>query len=86
MIGLSKKVLLANVLYGLITAFQESKDLSVLYYWLYAVSFTLQLYFDFSGYSDMAIGLGEFLASASRRILTTRISPLPSQSSRDGGT
>ena len=57
-IGLSKKVLLANVLYGLITAFQESKDLSVLYYWLYAVSFSLQLYFDFSGYSDMAIGLG----------------------------
>ena len=30
----------------------------MLYYWLYAVSFTLQLYFDFSGYSDMAIGLG----------------------------
>ena len=57
-IGLSKKVLLANVLYGLITAFQESKDLSVLYYWLCAVSFTLQLYFDFAGYSDMAIGLG----------------------------
>ena len=57
-IGLSKKVLLANVLYELITAFQESQDLSVLYYWLYAVSFTLQLYFDFSGYSDMAIGLG----------------------------
>ena len=30
----------------------------MLYYWLYAFSFTLQLYFDFSGYSDMAIGLG----------------------------
>ena len=57
-IGLSKKVLLANVLYGLVTAFQQSRDLSVLYFWLYAVSFTLQLYFDFSGYSDMAIGLG----------------------------
>ncbi len=57
-IGLSKKVLLANVLYGLVTAFGQSKDLSVLYYWLYAVSFTLQIYFDFSGYSDMAIGLG----------------------------
>ena len=57
-IGLSKKVLLANVLYGLITAFQESRDLSVLHYWLYALSFTLQIYFDFSGYSDMAIGLG----------------------------
>ena len=57
-IGLSKKVLLANVLYELITAFQQSRDLSVLYFWLYAVSFVLQLYFDFSGYSDMAIGLG----------------------------
>ena len=57
-IGLSKKVLLANVLYELITVFQKSRDLSVLFYWLYAVSFTLQLYFDFSGYSDMAIGLG----------------------------
>ena len=57
-IGLSKKVLLANVLYELITAFQQSRDLSVLYFWLYAVNFALQLYFDFSGYSDMAIGLG----------------------------
>ena len=57
-IGLSKKVLLANVLYELITAFQQSRDLSVLYFWLYAVSFALQLYFDFSGYIDMAIGLG----------------------------
>ena len=57
-IGLSKKVLLANVLYGLITAFQESKDLSRLYVWLYAAAFMLQIYFDFSGYSDMAIGLG----------------------------
>ena len=57
-VGLAKKVLLANVLYELITVFQKSRDLSVLFYWLYAVSFTLQLYFDFSGYSDMAIGLG----------------------------
>ena len=57
-IGLSKKVLLANVLYELITAFQQSRDLSDIYFWLYAVSFALQLYFDFSGYSDMAIGLG----------------------------
>ena len=57
-IGLSKKVLLANVLYELITAFQQSRDLSVLYFWLYAMSFALQLYFDFSGYIDMAIGLG----------------------------
>ena len=60
-IGLSKKVLLANVLYELITAFQQSRDLSVLYFWLYAVSFALQLYFDFSGYSDMALGLGRII-------------------------
>ena len=57
-IGLSKRVLLANVLYALVTAFQQSRDLSLLYFWLSAVSFALQLYFDFSGYSDMAIGLG----------------------------
>ena len=57
-VGLSKKVLLANVLYELITVLQQSRDLSVLSFWLYAGSFTLQLYFDFSGYSDMAIGLG----------------------------
>lgn len=57
-IGLSKKVLLANVLYGLVTAFAQTAEPSVLYFWLYALAFTLQIYFDFSGYSDMAIGLG----------------------------
>ena len=82
-IGLSKKVLLANVLYELITAFQQSRDLSVLYFWLYAVSFALQLYFDFSGYSDMAIGLGRIFGF--RRISTTRISPAPSPNSGGAG-
>lgn len=57
--GLSKKVLLANSLGELCSTFQTSADRSVLYYWLYAFAFALQIYFDFSGYSDMAVGLGK---------------------------
>ena len=53
-----KKILLANLLGELVSSFRASADLSVLYYWLSAVAFTLQIYYDFSGYSDMAIGLG----------------------------
>ncbi len=57
--GLAKKVLLANSYGALCSQFDAAKDLSVLYYWLYAVAYTLQIYYDFSGYSDMAIGLGK---------------------------
>ena len=57
-IGLSKKVLLANVLYELISAYKDGAEISVLFTWLYAAAYILHLYFDFSGYSDMAIGLG----------------------------
>ncbi len=57
-LGLSKKVLIANALGSLTEIFTSSNDKSVMFYWLYAVSFVLQVYFDFSGYSDMAIGLG----------------------------
>ena len=57
--GLGKKILLANVLGELCSTFQMSDDKSVLFYWLYAIAYTLQIYFDFSGYSDMAIGLGK---------------------------
>ncbi len=60
-IGLSKKVLLANALGELCVTFKASDDKSLLFYWLYAVAFCLQVYFDFSGYSDMAIGLGKIL-------------------------
>ena len=56
--GLAKKVLLANVLAQLVSAYKASAEQTVLYAWLYAIAFTLQIYFDFSGYSDMAIGLG----------------------------
>ena len=57
-VGLSKKILIANVLAELVSGFKGSGEQSVLYYWLYAAACTLQIYFDFSGYSDMAIGLG----------------------------
>ncbi len=60
-IGLSKKVLLANALGELCVTFKASDDKSLLFYWIYAISFCLQVYFDFSGYSDMAIGLGRIL-------------------------
>lgn len=56
--GLSKKILIANVLGELIGQFQASEEKSVLFFWMYAVAFMLQIYFDFSGYSDMAVGLG----------------------------
>ncbi len=57
-IGLSKKILIANVLGELVANFKASTQQSVLYFWLYAISYSLHIYFDFSGYSDMAIGLG----------------------------
>ncbi|MBQ8846546.1 MAG: MBOAT family protein [Lachnospiraceae bacterium] len=58
-IGLSKKVLLADTLGGLANTMQGMEEATVVGYWMYAVAISLQLYFDFSGYSDMAIGLGK---------------------------
>ncbi len=60
-IGLSKKVLLANTLGELGKVFDTINEKTVLFYWIYAIAFTLQIYFDFSGYSDMAIGMGRML-------------------------
>ena len=58
-LGLSKKVLIANVMGELCEIFRQSDEKSILFYWMYAIAFSLQIYFDFSGYSDMAIGLGK---------------------------
>ena len=58
LVGLGKKVLIANQFGQLIEIFRASTAPSVLFYWMYAAAFTLHIYFDFSGYSDMAIGLG----------------------------
>ena len=57
-IGLSKKVLIADTLGGLAKTMHGMEEATVAGYWMYAVAISLQLYFDFSGYSDMAIGLG----------------------------
>ena len=58
LVGLGKKILIADNFALLMKLFRESEGKSVLFYWLYAVAFMLNIYFDFSGYSDMAIGLG----------------------------
>ena len=58
-IGLSKKIIIANTLGILCENFKAADDKSVLFYWIYVIAFMLQIYFDFSGYSDMAIGLGK---------------------------
>lgn len=58
LIGLFKKVLIANELGVLVRNYTITTENSCLYTWLYAISYTLQIYYDFSGYSDMAIGLG----------------------------
>ena len=59
LIGLAKKVIIANNLGQLIEIFRDSGEKSVVFYWIYAIAFMLHIYFDFSGYSDMAIGLGK---------------------------
>lgn len=58
-IGLSKKILIANTLGEVCEIFKASNDKSILFFWVYAIAFSLHIYFDFSGYSDMAIGLGK---------------------------
>ena len=59
LIGLGKKVILADNFALLMKLFRESGEKSLLFYWLYALAFLFNIYFDFSGYSDMAIGLGK---------------------------
>lgn len=60
LLGLGKKVILANNLGAIYTQIMAASDsqVSVLTYWIGIIAYTLQIYFDFSGYSDMAIGLG----------------------------
>ena len=58
-IGLGKKVLIANSPAALVKLYAEAEGgHTVLMAWAYAIALPLQIYFDFSGYSDMAIGLG----------------------------
>ena len=59
LLGLAKKILIANSFGQLTELFRTSGEKSVLFYWMYGIAFLLHIYFDFSGYSDMAIGLGK---------------------------
>ncbi len=60
-VGLGKKILLANTIGSFCAAFDGATDKSVIFAWINAMAVALQIYFDFSGYSDMAIGLGRML-------------------------
>jgi alginate O-acetyltransferase complex protein AlgI len=57
-IGFAKKVLLANELAKIVDALADINSPGAAASWLLGIGFSLQIYFDFSGYSDMAIGLG----------------------------
>ena len=59
-IGLSKKVLLANTIGQFASTIGEVGEKTVLLYIMQSIAYTLQIYFDFAGYSDMAIGMGLF--------------------------
>lgn len=59
--GLAKKVILADNLSALYAGICGTSRMSVLTAWIGIFAYTMQLYFDFSGYSDMAIGLGQML-------------------------
>ena len=58
-IGLAKKILLANLLGELVSIYKQTSDNSLIFCWIYIFAYMLHIYFDFSGYSDMAIGLGK---------------------------
>jgi len=59
MAGMAKKILLANAAGEIWSRLQGAEELSVAGAWLGILLYTFQIYFDFSGYSDMAIGLGK---------------------------
>ena len=60
-VGLGKKCILAQTLWGLCQSFQEGQERTLAFCWLYALALVLALYFDFSGYTDMALGVGKLL-------------------------
>lgn len=95
--GLAKKVLLADAVGALwtdIIGIQNSPattyvglgNASTALVWLGVIAYSLQLYFDFSGYSMMAIGMGKMLGFDFRRTSTTPISRAPSRNSGGAGT
>lgn len=61
-IGLFKKIVIADTVALFVNnGFNSNNDLSFAVAWVTSISYTIQIYFDFSGYSDMAIGIGKML-------------------------
>ena len=83
--GLGKKVLLANQLYSLCELFRQSEEKSLLFYWIYAAAFSMYVYYDFSGYSDMAIAWEKCWALPFRKISAIPFSPAALPSFGDAG-
>ena len=87
LIGLGKKVLLSNQLAVIAdAAFGTGGPDSVAMAWLGSLCYTLQIFFDFGGYSDMAIGLGKMFGFQFWRTSAIPIWPLPPATSGSGGT
>ena len=85
-VGLAKKVLLANQLIALWNVLRESSAANgVLGSWVGIIAYTLHIYFDFGGYSDMAIGLGRMFGFEFLKTLITPIFPAASANSGADG-
>ena len=85
LVGLGKKILFANLLGEVCAAWRGTQDGSVLFSWLYAVSYTLHIYFDFPATAIWPSVWARFWASDSRKTSTIPISPPALRSSGGGG-
>ena len=86
-LGMIKKVLIADTLAAMIDPlFDSYQNLGTTASWMVMLGYSYQLYFDFSGYSDMAVGLGYFWASAFPRISTPPTRRSISRTSGGAGT
>ena len=85
-VGLAKKILLANPCGKVADVAFNAGSIGAVDAWYGVIAYAFQIYFDFSAYSDMAIGLGLMLDSSSPRTSTLRTSPSRSPSSGGVGT
>ena len=87
-LGLAKKVILANNIARIAETIYagDSAVYGTTLYWLAAVAYALQIYFDFSGYSDMAIGLGRMFGFHFLENFDHPYTAFPSRISGGGGT
>ena len=84
-VGLAKKVLLANQIGSLWDSISQLNHMSVATAWFGAIAYSFQIYFDFSGYSDMAIGLGRMFGFYFLKTLISRTCQRQLRNSGDAG-